>query len=80
MRDGESRSPPKVVMVFGLRARSACSSVMNGAKPPAPFFGCDLVDVVAMQDGDRDLVRQRLAAVQRQRQHAEPGGGKNFAT
>ena len=44
------------------------------------FYWCDLVDVVAMQDGDRDLVRQRLAAVQRQRQRAEPGGGKNFAT
>ena len=37
--EGEIRSPPKVVTLFGFRARSCRSRVMNGAKPPCPFTG-----------------------------------------
>ena len=51
--EGEIRSPPKLVTLFGLRARSWRKRVMNSAKPPCAVLGCYLVDVVAVQERDR---------------------------
>ena len=50
--EGENRSPPKVVMVWGDAARSRSSRVMSGAKAAGSAPGLDLADVVDVEEGD----------------------------